>query len=174
MRQAKIIKKSSQSLFSLNQNKMQNDKQNLTKSQLAALDLLIAHMEENQGKPLSFIGSIVDAVSSVAKAVNNVATNAVVAATNAATNAVTDTVTDAINATNNLTRAVIFAVPTMFQAITDAAPVVSALAQMAAATAAGVNDPKALQAGGNPLQGLEKNMTLENLIKIRNQYTKKQ
>jgi hypothetical protein len=137
---------------------MQNDKQNLTKSQLAALDLLIAHMEENKGQPMSFIDSIVNAVTDVAHAVTNVATNA--------TNVVTNAATDVANAVVN-------AAPAVVNVLTAAAPVVTALAQVAAATAVAINDPKALQAGGNPLQGLEKSMTLENLIKIRNQHTKK-
>jgi hypothetical protein len=155
---------------------MQNDKQNLTKAQLAALDLLIAHMEENKGQPLSFIGSILSAVTDVATAVTTVTANAAAAvtkgATNAATNAVTDATNAATNAATNLARAVTFAIPSVVDAFTFAAPVVSALAQ-AVAVGAVANDPKALQAGGNPLQDLEKSMTLENLIKIRNQHTKK-
>jgi hypothetical protein len=148
---------------------MQNDKQNLTKSQLAALDLLIAHMEENKGQPMSFIDSIVNAVTDVAHAVTNVATNATNAVTNVAanaTNAVTNAATDVANAVTN-------AAPAVVNVLTAAAPIITALAQVAAATAVAANDPKALQAGGNPLKGLEQSMTLDNLIKIRNQHTKK-
>lgn len=130
---------------------MQNDKQNLSKSQLAAIDLMIAHMEEHKGQPMSFISSIVDAVTHVASSVANVATNAATDVTQAVTNAA----------------------PAVVNAITAAAPVVTAVAQLAAATAAATTDAKGLQSKGDPMKTLQNNLTLENLIKIRNQHTKK-
>ncbi|QSB25414.1 hypothetical protein [Flavobacterium sp. CLA17] len=47
----------------------------LSKKELAALDLLIAHLEENGSENLSFISSIVNAVSDAVTAVTNVVSN---------------------------------------------------------------------------------------------------
>lgn len=51
----------------------------LSKTELAALDLLIAHLEENGTQDLSFISSIVNAVTSAVSAVTNVVSNPSVA-----------------------------------------------------------------------------------------------
>ncbi|WP_299888004.1 hypothetical protein [uncultured Lacinutrix sp.] len=58
----------------------------LSKKELAALDLLIAHVEENGTQDLAFIGSIVNAASKAVNAVTNVVSNpAVTSALNVAT-----------------------------------------------------------------------------------------
>ncbi|WP_394758265.1 hypothetical protein [Flavobacterium sp.] len=59
---------------------------NLSKSELAAIDLMIAQLEENGTTEFkSFISSIVSAVSDIASAVTNVATNAATAVSDIAT-----------------------------------------------------------------------------------------
>jgi|688.fasta_scaffold142603_4 hypothetical protein len=47
----------------------------LSKKELAALDLLIAHLEENGTQNLAFISSIVNAVTNAVTAVTNVVSN---------------------------------------------------------------------------------------------------
>lgn len=105
------------------------ENQNLSKSELAAIDLMIAHMQENNLTQMgSFIDSIVSAVTSAASAVTSV--------------------------------------------VTAVAPVVTAIAPvvMAVAGAAAKEGANEIRGVVSKLNDLESELTLDNLIKIRNQY----
>jgi hypothetical protein len=138
---------------------MENNRQNLTRRQLAAIDLMIAYMEENKGQPMSFIGPL------LATGINMVDAIMAIPATNMTT------ITDAIN-TTAVNDAVVNAAPAIINTITQVAPIFSAVAQVAAATAATPGNAKSL--GVTDAMGLlEQHITLENLVAIRNRHTKR-
>ena len=118
---------------------MSDKKHNLSKAELAALDFMIAYMQQNNKTQLGgFIDSIVDAVTNVANKVADVATNAAQQATNI--------VNTATNAAQNVANTVANAV-------------------------GGVKGTEAqsfLQKFHD--ENLHEEVTLEELIKIRNQY----
>jgi transcriptional regulator of nitric oxide reductase len=117
-------------------------KQHLSKTELAALDLMIAHMQENKKEELgSFIDDIVDAVSAAAAAVS---AGAAVVAARAAT------------------------------AIAEAAPVAEEVAEVAAAAMAAHANTAEINELLKKLNSdkLKGQLTLANLIKIRNQASK--
>jgi hypothetical protein len=140
---------------------MENTRQNLTKAQLAAIDLMIAYMEENKGKPMSFIGPLLATGINLVGALDAInAAPAVYAVNNTAAN------NTAVN------DAVVNAMPAIINTITQAAPIFSAVAQVAAATAATPAKAKSLSAT-DAITALEQHITLDNLVAIRNQHLKK-
>ncbi len=114
---------------------------NLSKKELAALDLIIAQLEEPaNGENLQFISSIVNAVSDVATSVADVATNAATSVADIATDAISNvSVSDAVNFATNVCPAV----------------------AMVAALASREADSSLLKTTGN------KDATLKELIKLR-------
>ena len=138
--------------------------QNLSAAQLAAIDLMIAHMQEKGETQLGgFWDSITDAVQSAASAVSAAAS--VVAATAAtAANA-------AANAATAAATAVADAAPAVAEAVVEAAPVVAEVAAAALAASSTSEDVAALVGTLNK-NGLQSHLSLDNLIKIRNQYSK--
>ena len=146
-------------------------KPSLSKSQLAALDFIIAHMKENnqtQLGSLSFIDSIWNAVTDAASDVTNAVTNAATDAASAVTQIVTDAAPYVTQAATVATDALTQAAQT--QAIQQA--ITSAL--LAAAGEARVADPKwqaavqKLSAGRPTLQGV----SLDQLVALRSKLSK--
>jgi predicted component of type VI protein secretion system len=148
---------------------MNEQNPNLSKSELAAIDFMIAYMQENNKTQLEgFWDSITSGVQAAASAV---AAGAAVVAAKAATaaNAAASAVTDAVQA----------AVPAVVDAAEVAAPVVAEVAEVAAPVAvaailmAEVN-PNELSSVVTQLngKGIGSQLTLENLIAIKNQYAK--
>jgi dsRNA-specific ribonuclease len=129
------------------------EKQNLSKSELAALDFMIAYMQDNNQAQIEgqFIGFLVSAARAVASAASAVAR--VVAPV-------------AANIADAATRAA--------DAITDAAPAVADVAEAVAAAGVADSDVQEVKELVNRLnsENIGDQLTLENLIKIRNQYSK--
>lgn len=133
------------------------ENQNLSKSELAAIDLMIAHMQENNKTELGgFWESITSAMETAATAVSAAASVVAATAARAATAAV---------------NAVAEAAPAVAEVVEAVAPVVAEVAVAALAAQANLDEVKNLANKLND-NGLEDLLTLENLIKIRNQYSK--
>ncbi|MEO7212102.1 MULTISPECIES: hypothetical protein [Mucilaginibacter] len=149
--------------------------QNLSAAQLAAIDLMIAHMQEKGETQLGgFWDSITDGIQAAASAVGAAAS--VIAATaataaNAAANAVTVAANAVADAVPAAVEAVAEAAPAVAEAIVEAAPVVAEVAAAALAAHSTSEDVAALVNTLNK-NGLQSHLSLENLIKIRNQYSK--
>jgi Rod binding domain-containing protein len=129
------------------------NKQNLSKSELAAIDLMIAHMQDNNKTELGgFWDSITSAVETAASVVSSAAAVVAARAATAATAAATD----------------------VAEAAEAAAPVVAEVTPEAAVAALAMTD---LDSVSGLVQKLNSSnvgslLTLDNLIKIRNQYSK--
>lgn len=128
---------------------MAEKKPHLSMSELAAIDLMIAHMQKTKQPNLGgFIDSIISAVEVAATAVSAAAS--VVAATAARA---------AVAAANG---------------VAEAAPAIAEVAEVAAAAGVSKATPEELNALIKELNknGLESFLTLENLMDIRKKHTK--
>ena len=110
----------------------------LSTSQLAALDLLIAHMQENNQTQVSPMGFIDGIVHSVTHAVSSVTHAATTAATNVG-HAVTNAVTGAVQGANQAAQSANNSATSAAQGAATAAPQVAQAARGMMQTAMGGN-----------------------------------
>lgn len=173
---------------------MESNEPKLSKSELAALDLMIAYMQDNNQTQLGgFISSVVNAVTSAASFVADVAVDAATAVADAAVvsaTAVADAAVVSATAVAGVATDAAKGVASAATAVADAAVAVAStdfvqdVAKDAVkAAVVAVVSSLATEQDKSDLNEVEKaaklmreevepQLTLENLIKIRNHYSK--